>query len=511
MSHFEVAIVGRPNVGKSRLFNRIVGQRVSIVHDMPGVTRDIVSRDMPEGYTLMDTGGMGLAPGTSDTPEKIVDAVESQIQLSILAADLILFVVDGREGLAPLDIDMGNVLRRSKKKVQLIVNKVDASDTKLDLPEFYKLGLGEPMLVSAEHDRGIPAVKSFIVDTRLEIAGPPEEVDPSKQVIRIGFIGRPNVGKSSLSNCLVKSDRFIVSDVPGTTRDSVETSFTWKSKRGEDWNFVLTDTAGIRKKTKLDSSVEYFSRVRSIEAIRNVDVIFMVLDAKDGPTFQDKAIAGEAVAANKPIVVVVNKWDLTVQAWENGEIEGFETEKAFRDAFEKGVRRDVFFVPGAPVRFVSAVENLDIEKMLYDARQLDKRMDNKLSTGRLNNVLYKVAQRMPAPKVSGRRFRVYYAVHTANRPYRIKVFCNSVQRLHDSYKRYMQASLIEEFEITGCPIVFDFVNKKNPYVDADEPKATRMTDDQKREAGRKKREYRMERKIQMKAERQQQRKSARKK
>ncbi len=464
-SSFTVAIVGRPNVGKSRLFNRLVGKRVSIVHDMPGVTRDVVARDLDDGYTLLDTGGMGLTAGMSDTPEKLVSAVEGQVEFSIDSSDFILFIVDGREGMVPLDFDMAELLRRSRKPIALIVNKVDNADTQVPLDEFFSLGLGDPLLVSAEHDRGIPQLKKIILAKRDEIAGPADQVDEAKEkVIRVCFIGRPNVGKSSLSNCLVQSDRFIVSDIPGTTRDSVQTPFTWKSKRGEDWHFVLTDTAGIRKKTKLDSSVEYFSRTRSLDSIRDVDVVFMVLDAKDGPTAQDKAIAGEAVKANKPIVIVVNKWDLALEAWERGEIEGFESERQFRKAFEKGLEREIFFTPGSPIRFVSATENIDIEKMLFDARQLDKRLDQKMPTGKLNNVIYKIAEKMPAPKVEGRRFRVYYSVHAGNRPYRIKMFCNQAKRLPDSYKRFLQANIVETFKLKGCPVVFDLVNKKNPYV-----------------------------------------------
>ncbi|MCH2388800.1 MAG: ribosome biogenesis GTPase Der, partial [Opitutales bacterium] len=467
---FTVAIVGRPNVGKSRLFNRLLGERVSIVHDMPGVTRDTITREVErDGYTIVDTGGMGLVAEMSDTPEIIVSAVEEQIAFSISAADLILMVVDGREGLVPLDIEMSDTIRKSSKPVMLVVNKVDKVDSPIDVNEHYSLGLGEPLLVSAEHDRGISRLREEILKKRVKAVGPVVDspIEFPEKRIRVCFLGRPNVGKSSLSNCLVKSERFIVSDVPGTTRDSIETSFTWKSKRGEDWRFTLTDTAGIRKKTKLSSSVEYFSRVRSLDSIRNVDVVFMVVDAEAGPTHQDKAIAGEASKLNKPIVIVVNKWDLPLKAWEKGEIEGFETESEFRKAFEKGLRREIFFTPGSPVRFVSAIENIDIEKMLYDARQLDKRSDKEIPTGRLNNLIYKIAERMPAPKMDGRRFRVYYAVHAGNRPYRIKLFCNQAQKLAGSYRRFLQASIVEAFKLEGCPVVFDLVNKKNPYVKED--------------------------------------------
>tara|TARA_B100000519_G_scaffold201843_1_gene218499 strand:+ start:532 stop:1845 length:1314 start_codon:yes stop_codon:yes gene_type:complete len=437
---------------------------------MPGVTRDTITREVErDGYTIVDTGGMGLVAEMSDTPEIIVSAVEEQIAFSISAADLILMVVDGREGLVPLDIEMSDTIRKSSKPVMLVVNKVDKVDSPIDVNEHYSLGLGEPLLVSAEHDRGISRLREEILKKRVKAVGPVVDspIEFPEKRIRVCFLGRPNVGKSSLSNCLVKSDRFIVSDVPGTTRDSIETSFTWKSKRGEDWRFTLTDTAGIRKKTKLSSSVEYFSRVRSLDSIQNVDVVFMVVDAEAGPTHQDKAIAGEASKLNKPIVIVVNKWDLPLKAWEKGEIEGFETESEFRKAFEKGLRREIFFTPGSPVRFVSAIENIDIEKMLYDARQLDKRSDKEIPTGRLNNLIYKIAERMPAPKMDGRRFRVYYAVHAGNRPYRIKLFCNQAQKLAGSYRRFLQASIVEAFKLEGCPVVFDLVNKKNPYVKED--------------------------------------------
>lgn len=463
--NFNVAIVGRPNVGKSRLFNRLAGKRISIVHDMPGVTRDVITRDLDDGYTLMDTGGMGLVEGMSDTPGKIVSAVEGQIEFSIDAANLVLFVVDGREGLMALDKQMAERLRRSDKRVLLVVNKVDTDTTAVNEKEFYRYGFGEPHLVSAEHGRGMKTLKREVLKIRDEVAGPPlEEEDDGTKVLKVCFIGRPNVGKSSLSNCLVQSDRFIVSDVPGTTRDSIEMPFVWKSNRGEDWHFMLTDTAGIRKQTKLNSSVEYFSRVRSLDSIRDVDVVFMVIDAKEGPTNQDKAIAGEATKANKPVVVVVNKWDLALKAWENEEIDGFETEKQFREAFEEGIHRELFFVPGSPIRFVSAKEGIDVEKILLSARQLNKRQNRTIPTGRLNNRLYKMSERLPAPKKDGRRFRIYYAVHTGNYPYRFKIFCNQAKKLGDSYKRFLLKGLVKEFELDGCPMIFDLVNKKNPYV-----------------------------------------------
>lgn len=454
-----VAIVGRPNVGKSRLFNRLARKRISIVHDMPGVTRDVVTAEVADGdYTLLDTGGLGLTG--SDTPARITKASEGQVGFAIEAASVILFTVDAREGVTALDERIAALLRKSKKHVLLVANKADRGKEKIaDIAEFYRLGFGEPFYISAEHGNGEAELRTAV----LEKLGPvqPESAE-ERERLHICFVGRPNVGKSSLSNRLLKSDRLIVSDVPGTTRDAVELDFTFTNRDGKPWLFRLVDTAGIRAAPKLSSSVEYFSRLRSLEAIHTADVVFMVLDAMDGVTQQDKAIAGEIIKAQKPIVIVVNKWDLVHEAFRTHApgMEKYKNARDFRDKFEKALFRELFFTPGAPVMFVSALTGHEIERMLRNARALDRRLDTKIPTAKLNAALIRLADRTPPPAIGGQRFKIYYATQTSRRPFRIKVFCNQERTLTESYRRYLEAGLVKEFELDGCPVHFDLIGKK---------------------------------------------------
>ncbi len=452
-----VAIVGRPNVGKSRLFNRLARRRFSIVHNQVGVTRDVVSAEIEDGsYTLLDTGGFGLLD--PNTPHKLIKASEAQVEVAVNVSDLILFVVDGRQGTTMLDERVAQLLRKSKKSVIFVANKTDCGVEHLsNESELYRLGFGEPVFVSAEHGGGEADLRTAI----LEKLGPFHDM-PKTAVDRltICFVGRPNVGKSSLSNRLLKSDRLIVSDIPGTTRDSVEIEFDFKARDGRLWPFRLIDTAGIRPMPKLSSSVEYFSRVRSLDAIRRADVVFMVLDAMDGATQQDKSIAGEIIEAAWPIVVVVNKWDLVCAAIRRGELKKYKSERDFREKFESVLHDQLFFTPSAPVMFVSAFTDNDIERMLKTARGLNERLNRKISTAKLNKAIIELTDRTPPPMVGGVRFRVYYATQTGNRPFRIKFFCNRAEKITEQYRRYLEAGLVKEFSLDGCPIHFDLVGKK---------------------------------------------------
>ncbi len=460
-----VAIVGRPNVGKSRLFNRLARKRISIVHDQPGVTRDVISAEIADGaYTLLDTGGIGYKG--IDTPAALTKASEQQVDFAMATATLILFVVDGLSGLTALDEKIAQMLRKSKKKVRLIVNKADFDDDKVALDEAYRLGLGEPLRVSAEHGRGETELRAAILETLgpAPAEGEGEEGATTKTAndpLCICFIGRPNVGKSSLSNRLLKSDRLIVSDVPGTTRDAIELPFTFQGRDGKDYPFRLIDTAGIKAATKLASPVEYFSRLRSLDAIKNTDVVFLVLDALEGVTQQDKAIAGEAVKEGKPIVIVVNKWDLVQKAFkEQGSFEPYKSERDYREKYEHALFDRLFFTPGSPVIFVSAMSGYEVDRMLNAAVKLNRTLDKKLPTAKLNQVLGYLAERNPPAAIGGKRFRVYYATQTGNRPFRIRVFCNREEKLTEQYRRYLEAGLVEEFDLKGCPINFDLVGKK---------------------------------------------------
>jgi GTP-binding protein len=460
-----VAIVGRPNVGKSRLFNRLARRRISIVHDQPGVTRDVISTEIEDGkYTLLDTGGLGYKG--DDTPAALTKASEQQVEFAIATASLILFVVDGLSGLNALDERIAQILRRSKKKVRLIVNKADFDDEKVALDEAYRLGLGEPLRISAEHGRGEADLRAAIA----EALGPVPEADstdastPAKTAadpLCICFIGRPNVGKSSLSNRLLKSDRLIVSDVPGTTRDAIELPFEFVGRNGKTYPFKLIDTAGIKAATKLASPVEYFSRLRSLDAIKNTDVVFLVLDALEGVTQQDKAIAGEAIKEGKPIVIVVNKWDLVQKAFKaQGGFEPYESERDYREKYEKAIFDHLFFTPGSPVIFVSALSGYEIDRMLNAAVKLNRTLDKKIPTAKLNQLLSFLTERTPPPAISGKRFRIYYATQTGNRPFRVRMFCNREEKLTESYRRYLEAGMVEEFDLAGCPIFFELEGKK---------------------------------------------------
>jgi GTP-binding protein len=454
-----VAIVGRPNVGKSRLFNRLARKRISIVHDQPGVTRDVITAEVADGnYTLFDTGGLGYKG--KDTPAALTAASEAQVEFAIAASSLILFIIDGLEGLTALDQKIATMLRRSKKPVRLVINKADFDDDKIDLAEAYRLGLGEPLRVSAEHGRGEGDLREAI----MEVLGPVEDPDRGRDeaaALGVCFIGRPNVGKSSLSNRLLQSDRLIVSEMPGTTRDAIELPFEFKGRDGKMYPFRLIDTAGIKAATKLASPVEYFSRLRSLDAIKNTDVVFLVLDAIEGVTQQDKAIAGEAIKEHKPIIVVVNKWDLVRKAFkEQGGFAPYDTERDYREKYEHALFEKLYFTPGAPLIFVSAMSGYEVDRMLNAAVKVHRMLDTKLTTAKLNKIIGYLTERTPPPSVGGKRFRVYYATQTGNRPFRIKLFCNREEKLTEQYRRYLEAGLVKEFDLAGCPIYFDLVGKQ---------------------------------------------------
>jgi GTPase len=455
-----VAIVGRPNVGKSRLFNRLTRKRISIVHDQPGVTRDVIAAEVEDGaYTLLDTGGIGLKGG--DSSAQIVAATEVQVQFAIDTAQVILFIVDAKDGVTALDERIAQRLRRKDKTVLLVVNKIDFHDSRRDNPDFYKLGLGEPLFFSAEHGVGEVALRDAILEKLGPAPVESAEAKTARGALCVCFVGRPNVGKSSLSNRLIRSDRLIVNTEPGTTRDAIEVPFEFEGRDGRFYPFRLIDTAGIKAATKLASSVEYFSRLRALDAIKRTDVVFLVLDAMEGVTQQDKAIAGEVVKESKPVVIVVNKWDKVHEAFQQpAGVEGYETERDFREKFEHALFERLFFTPGAPVVFVSALSGYEVDRMLNAAVKLHRQLDTKLPTAKLNQTLTRLAERTPPPAVGGKRFRIYYCVQTGNRPFRIRLYCNQERRLTESYRRYLEAGVIAEFGLDGCPMLFELVGKK---------------------------------------------------
>ncbi|MEX2381511.1 MAG: ribosome biogenesis GTPase Der [Opitutales bacterium] len=457
-----VALVGRPNVGKSRLFNRLVKKRIAIVHDQPGVTRDVLSEEVDDDFTLLDTGGLGLFG--SDTGANIIQATEDQVDFAVQTAKLILFVVDAKEGPTPVDEMVAEKLRRSGRPVELVVNKVDNDRDEEILVDFHRLGFSEPMAVSAEHGRGEGELRERIAE-RLGPRPPEDKIkDPDAAArIRICFLGRPNVGKSSLGNRLLKSDRLIVTDTPGTTRDAIALDLDYEAEGGAVWPFRLVDMAGVRPRSKVSSSVEYFATVRAQNAIEQSDVVFLVLDAKDGVTRQEKVLAGSILSTYRAFVILVNKWDLALEAFENDEVEGYENEREFREAFAKAARKELFFNPDSPVIFVSALKGFEIDRMLKAARKLYYNVHRKLPTGRLNRLLIQLADKRPPAKKQMTRFRIYYAVQTGNNPIKIRLFCNDPKKLDDPYKRYLEAGVSKEFSLEGCPIKFEMVGKEKRF------------------------------------------------
>lgn len=455
-----VALVGRPNVGKSRLFNRLVGRRLAIVHDMPGVTRDLATAEVKNHFTLMDTGGIGMLPAM--TPKEIHEATEEQVEFALQAANLILFVVDGPEGCTPVDEELADKLRRQNKPVILVANKVDGPNREARLEEFERLGFGKTVPVSAEHGRN----EDLLWDRIIEIIGPTqaptEETAPEPERIRICLAGKPNVGKSSLGNRLLAQERLIVSEVAGTTRDAIEINLDWKATDGRTIPFCLIDTAGLRAKRKVDNSVEYFSALRTESAIRSSDIVFLILDAMTGVRKLDKKLAGDILEAGVGLVLVVNKWDYALKSFRENPIPGFEDEAVFRQSYLDAIRQELFFLPESPVIFASAKENWEVSRILKAAKTVHDTLIRKLPTPRINRVLRELLDRNPPKVIGTQRFKVYYAVQTGNKPFTIRMFCNRAEKLDDTYRRYLQKGFQDAFELNGCPVQFELVGKPTP-------------------------------------------------
>jgi len=451
-----IAIVGRPNVGKSRLFNRLAGRRISIVHDRPGVTRDVVAADL-DGYTLLDTGGIGL--GEVETPQAIREAMEEQVFVAVQTSGLVLLTVDIREGVVPLDLTVADRLRSARAKVMVVANKCDTRDLESGAWEFAKLGFGDPIPVSAEHDRGVVELWERI----RELLPPGTAALPSPSStdrrIELVFTGRPNVGKSSLANRLLKEKRVIVSDIPGTTRETVAIDLDWKGRGDQVLKFRLLDTAGLRRKGKMDTSLEYFSSLRTEGAVDRADVAVLVLDASSGVTKQDQVIAGRAWELGKAVVVAVNKWDKAKVAISRDEIPGYSDERAYREDYEKRARAELFFLSEVPFVFISAASGMALERLLRACREIDRQQERAIRTGHLNRFIQAIVDKHPPKKLQGKLFKIYYGVQTGVRPLRFRLYCNHHQRLEVAYQRYFERELLNALNLQGLPVRLDWVDR----------------------------------------------------
>lgn len=425
-----VAIVGRPNVGKSTFVNRLIGARNSIVHDMPGVTRDRIYFDVEwqnKGFTVIDTGG--IIPGDGDD---IMVSIFDQARLACEEADRIIFLVDGKDGINPVDYDIANILRQSGKPIFLAVNKCDNPDSLLMTSDFYALSVGNPIGISALQGSG---GVGDLLDVVTEGFDESEEEEKDGR-IRIAIVGRPNAGKSSIVNSLLNTQRVIVSDVSGTTRDSIDSFITYNDKE-----FVIVDTAGIRKKSKVDYGVEKFAVDRAIRSIRECDVAVLVIDAKEGISDQDKKISSIITESGKGIIVAINKWDL------------IEEKKANTiNKFEQELAKDIPFLSYAPKIFISALTKQRLGQIFDKSLEVYEQCVKRVSTGLLNKVINEAYALNPPTSFKGKRLKVLYTTQAAIQPPTFVLFVNNEELLKDSYKRYLENKLREAFGFFGTPI-----------------------------------------------------------
>lgn len=425
-----VAIVGRPNVGKSMLFNRLVGQRLSIVEDTPGVTRDRLYAECEwcgRKFDIVDTGG--IEPMTDS---EILLFMREQAQIAINAADVIVLVTDIRTGVTAADKDVANMLLRSRKPVVLAVNKADSTGAEDPaLYEFYSLGLGDPIAVSAIHGHGT----GDLLDECVRYFPEAEEEDEEPDYVKVAVIGKPNVGKSSLINRILGEKRLIVSNVAGTTRDAVDTLF-----ENENGKFMFIDTAGIRRKSKVDERIEKFSVMRAQLAIERADVCLIMIDARDGVTEQDTKIAGLAHEAGKASIIVVNKWDLV------------DKETGTMEKMRKDIMRDLSFMSYAPIVFISAITGQRTDRLFELINFANDQSHMRITTGMLNNVLADAQARVQPPTDKGRRLKIYYMTQTGICPPNFVIFCNSRELFHFSYQRYIENQIRAVFGLEGTPI-----------------------------------------------------------
>lgn len=427
-----VAVVGRPNVGKSTLFNALAGENISIVKDTPGITRDRIYADvtwLDKTFTLIDTGGI-----EPDSKDVILSQMRSQAEIAMETADVIIFLVDVKQGLQDADSKVADMLRRSKKPVVLVVNKVDSFQKYMaDVYEFYNLGMGDPHPVSAVNRLGIGDMLEEVVSYFPEGAGEEEEDDR----VRVAIVGKPNVGKSSLINKILGENRLIVSDIAGTTRDAVDTEVTYQGKE-----YVFIDTAGVRRKNKIKEDLEHYMIVRTVSAVERADVVVMMIDATEGVTEQDAKIAGIAHDRGKAIIVAVNKWDAVEK----------DDKTIYR--FTERVKDTLSFMPYAEILFLSAKTGQRIPKLFETIDIVNENHAMRVATGVLNEIMTEAVAMQQPPSDKGKRLRLYYITQVSVKPPTFVIFVNDKELMHFSYTRYIENQIRETFGFKGTPLHF---------------------------------------------------------
>lgn len=434
-----VAIVGRPNVGKSSLFNKISGQRISIVEDTPGVTRDRIYADatwLDKSFTLVDTGG--IEPAGKD---EILVGMRRQAELAIETADVVILMVNVRDGVTATDRDVASMLLKARKKIVLAVNKVDSvGEPPMEFYEFYNLGLGDPIAISSTHGLGVGDLLDEVCSHFPENADITEDEDE----IKVAIIGRPNAGKSSLINKLLGEERVIVSNIAGTTRDAIDSHYV----NGED-KFLLIDTAGLRKRKKIDEVVERYSVVRSLAAIDRSDVCVIMIDANEGMTEQDTKIAGYAHEQGRACIIAVNKWDAV------------EKDSKTMNLFKEKVKETFAFMSYAPILFISAKTGQRISNLLAEIKLVNQQHKRRITTGMLNDILNEATAKQQPPSDKGKRLKIYYATQSSSAPPTFVLFVNSEELFHYSYLRFIENQFRDAFGFEGTPLHFIIREKKN--------------------------------------------------
>lgn len=430
-----VCIVGRPNVGKSTLFNKLVGKKISIIEDTPGVTRDRIYGEVNyRGYNfnLIDTGGIDVSK------ELFNNEIKVQVEIGVIEAEKIIFVVDAKEGLTANDLEVRDLLRKSGKEVIVAINKVDNKQAENHLYDFYELGFDKYIEISGEHNKGIAdLLDEIVIDFKQKQK---EETD----ITKICVIGRPNVGKSSLVNALLNEERVIVSNVAGTTRDAIDIDFKYDKE-----DYILIDTAGMRKKGKVFESIEKYSLLRSMRAIDRADICLLVINREEGIIEHDKHIAGYAIEKGKGIIIVVNKWD-TVE----------EKDKDIKN-FTKELREEFKFIPYAPIVFLSALTKKRIHTLMPEVKKVKQNIIKEIKTSTLNNIIQEAYQLNPAPSYKGKRLKIYYVYQTGTKPPKFTFNVNDKGLVHFSYERYIENKIRENFDFEGTPIQIQFKNKND--------------------------------------------------
>jgi GTP-binding protein len=426
-----VAVVGRPNVGKSTFFNRIAGSRISIVEDTPGVTRDRIYADcewLTHRFIMIDTGG--IEPSSTDV---ILAQMRDQAQIAIDTADVIVFVCDGKASYTTADEEIAHMLRRSKKPVILVLNKIDQFKQPDHFYDYFSLGLGEPVMISSVNAMGL----GDLLDDICKLFPPNDELEEDDETIKICLIGKPNVGKSSMVNKIIGENRVIVSEIAGTTRDAIDTPFTYN-----DQKFVLIDTAGLRRQSKVNENIEKYSVIRTLTAIERSDVCFILIDAAEGITEQDKKVAGYAHEAGKASIFVVNKWDL------------IEKDNDTFNEFKKRIKEEFPFMAYAPAMFVSTVTGQRVMQLLEQAVYVSNNHALRISTGVLNDIINEAIALNQVPSDKGKRLKIYYATQVSVKPPTFVLFVNIAELAHFSYVRYLENQIRKNFNYEGTPIVF---------------------------------------------------------